>query len=146
MKNPKKGFWFLCVYILFSTHFCVAISEDKRVTPRAEVKTFEKFQESHINQTFEYHLVELNGEQFIRVRPYSNNQSLYLLYNIYRNLLLNSWIPEYVFDFKGNLIDWTTDNHDDGWYQDRWDYSKELKELSQEEVLMNLIKPNITRH
>ena len=141
IKNPKKGFWFLCVYMLFSTHFCVATSEDISVTPRAEVNTFEKFQKAHMSQTFEYHLVKSNGEQFIRVRPFSSNTSLYLLYNIYRNFLLNSWIPEYVFDLEGNLIDWTTDNHDDGWYQDRWDHSKEIKELGKEEVTTIFNKP-----
>ena len=133
-KNPSKGFLFLCIYVLLSTHFCMAVSEDKWAIPRAEVKTLKDFLQTHKNQSFEFHIVELANEQFIRVRPHSDSHVLYLGYNLYRNLLLNSWIPEYIFDSKGNLTDWTTDNHDDGRYQDKWDYAKEIRKTNSAEL------------
>jgi hypothetical protein len=134
-KDPKKGFWFLCLYMLISTHSCVVTSVDRSATPNYNEFKFDTFLKTNQNLSFEFQLIELNQEQYIRVRPHTNNPILYMSYNLYRLILLNSWVPEYIYDIHGNLVDWTTDNHDDGRYQDKWDHSKEIKTLSRKEIV-----------
>ena len=137
--NSTKGFIFLSIYALLATHGCLATNEDCWSIPSENEREIDSFLTVNKNKSYEFHLIKLNKEQYVRVRPISENAIVNLFYQIYRNILLNSWIPEYIFSLNGNLVDWTQDNQDDGRYQDKWDRSKELKEIQTDDVI-NIIK------
>lgn len=130
--NANLGFVFLAIYICFSTYSCMMQIEDNQYRPGVNFDSTEFFDKNR-NKNYQFSVVEYKGKEYIRVRPWSENFVIFATYNFYRLFLLHSYIPEYIFDFKGNLVGWTNDSYDDPKYQNSWGRAKEIREISKEE-------------
>lgn len=136
-KSPAIGFWFLCIYMAFSTHACVAVVEKKSgyIPYRTEsINLLDKI-DSMSDSEYAFNLIETKDGQFIRVNPWSDNFILFFSYNVYRFLLGNSSYPQQIYDEEGYLVDWTTDEMDDPPYQNKWSGARFIKDLSKHETI-----------
>ncbi len=133
-KKPDLVFWFLSTYIFFSTHSCMMEIEDRKYRPDFNFNSVNFFEQIEAKK-YQFEVVDYQGNEYVKVRPWSDNLVIFTSYNLYRLFLLHSYIPEYVFDFKGKLVDWTGDSNDDPRYQDSWGRAKKIRVISMQEYL-----------
>ncbi len=127
-KNPKTGFIILCVYIALFKYGQIGQGENEFFRPSEVTGKFEEITDS-IQHDYVVNIIKTNEKFYFQINPVFSNP------RIAKNFFFFFFFfSEYIFNEIGLLVDWTSDNMDDGPYQDKWERPEVRKEVSKKEA------------
>jgi hypothetical protein len=105
----------------FGTWFVLALQESSRLRPTNDLRTLKDYLQRYPNP--------------LRVWQFSmNGTNYYEVWGQLGKIGLASGPPAYVFDDRGNLVDWSVDRGDDSLYMRRWSHFTNAHKISYEAI------------
>lgn len=133
-KNANKGFFLLCLLALLLVYnsYRQNLDEFFSVPVDGIHSTFDEFYKRS-KWPLQLDLITVKNTEYIEAVVSPGK-----IPSLIRLTTFRSGMPAYVFDTKGNLVDYTIDHHDEARYQDKWERPTARESVTKEDILMRI--------